>query len=329
MKTAEPHRVLRSANGFDRHRFPNVRRMLFNEPGGSFSQRQLVSPGRRYFLSARAAELVEVHPQVMLYDRLFNHNPNGITVYQVKGEAVCGVEVRPEPTEELVLVYAPEEIPEGIPPKTENVTENYPHPFLPFDLLAGQSLIEERLAAGTHGTGDAIYMGTNPFDVYRGIYLANIKLGAKLAGIKTVLEIGSGLSIISLVISQLMPQTTRVAGIDVDLKLLSHAAQLAKFLERRLGYDVSRLHLHRGDIFSVTGIRVEDFDAVAGWFPLGLDITSDQMIRLFQKLKKDGWVFQMYDDCPLPTNTDNSDKGFRLVEIDAPPPLPINFFQRI
>jgi len=270
----------------------------------------------------------------MLHYRLFNDDANITTLYKSEGKEICGIQTLSEVAEEKVLICSPEEIPDGVPVQVAEVKEQYPHPFLPFDLMAAQNLLEEQLKLTDPATRPtsclgAIYWGANPFDVYRGVYLAKVKLGARLAGIKSVLEIGSGLSIIGHVVTQLMPHLDRVSGIEIDPNLRIIAARLTKFLERRLGYDVSRLRLHQGDIFSTTEIGIGDFDAVAGWFPLGLNITNDQMIVLFRGIKKGAMVFQMYDGCPLPSGRDNSDLGFGSIAIDTPHLVPISFFERI
>jgi len=303
MKTAE---TLRPAYSFDLRAYPNLRRMTDGI-------------GPHCFLTPKAAERVEARPGPLLQHRLHNMFEERAFVYELAGQPICAIQTDGE----KVSICAPEELPDAANPRVVQVTADYPAPFLPFDLARAKAMVESKLSSlGTGyqaaGFPETIYLGSCPFAAYETFHFLtqdSNALASRIKGLKQVLDVGSGLGILSFVISRFLSNDARIVGVEMDEKLIIGAARIRKYLSAKLEYDVHNIEFYCRNVTSLmgSGVRLEDCNAVMGWFPLGFNVSFAELLKIFRELGKGGLVFEMLKMGPL-SGMENPEKvGFREI----------------
>lgn len=328
---------LYQAGALSARRFSDLRRIACAEQGATVA--------RRYFFTARAAENVADHPQVLLFDRIHGHDQGRVVMYeQDGGPLVCKMMGRTDlclgkagtVLEENICVAAPDEKILGEPEMLIPFTEDHPFPLLPFDLALARDLMEQDLKGELLGykSGQypgAIYRSSCPFDVYQTfLWLAGRagELSARIQGLRRIMEVGSGLGCASFILSQFLPQAEEITGAEIDPVLAAHSARLKSYLQRKFNYDLSRVSLRRLDIYQPTA-EIGRYDAVIGWFPMDGDKNGARLLPVLRQLKQGALFFQLYTGCPLSTLEDTPELGFRQIEIRPPHYIAASVFERI
>jgi len=321
---------LRPAATYPIKQFPNLRRMTDAPVTGCLST--------EYNLTPKGARIVEDLPELLLHNLLYNYHEGLVFVYRHGGQNVGAVltqkAINPESLDktfiEQVNICAPEELAPNVDAVRVNLACDYPARFLPFDLNRIKSGIENELAGGGQPYKfakfpESIYFGSCPLSIYQAFhYLTRLsgEASKKMAGIRRVLDIGSGLGIISFIISQLLAKDALIDGIEIN-PVLKRGSEFAKDIILRLGYNVNNVSFREGNILAGASI---DYDALIGWFPLGHDVTNSDLLKVFKKLKKGSLVFEVYCNGPLNYDRDLKEYGFRRVEVDFP--LQVAIFER-
>ena len=305
---------LRSSVQYSQREYPLLRRITDARPS---SNHQI-----EYKLTPAAARVIELKPEILLHNRLYDRKTNILYLYQSSDEPLAAVEMdktlkpREKRLLEEVRIYTPAEMPAA----AANVVElhpAYPVKILPFDLWRLKVAAEKRLAGKNNDYNsaehrDAYYIGSDPFSTYRAFYNLirndNI-LSERLKQVKMTLEIGSGLGTISFLLRQLLPQAI-VHGLELDHRLISWAGKNRSSL-RELGYDVSRVRFFDGDVRNQKRVRIEDYDLVIGWFPLGRNLSDGHLIAILRRLKPGALFFQYLSASPLPLDESTEEFGFR------------------
>ncbi len=244
-------------------------------------------------------------------------------VYELAGRPICAIQTAGERVELL----APEELPEDTAPKIVQVTADYPAPFLPFDLARAKATVESKLSSSerwyrTAGFPETIYLGSCPFAVYETFHFLTQDsngLASRIKGLKQVLDVGSGLGILSFVISRFISNDARIVGVEMDDKLIIGAAGIRQYLSAKLDYDVHNIEFYYRNVTSLmgSGIRLEDCNAMMGFFPLGFNISFAELLKIFQRLGKGGLVFEMFKMGPLSGIENPEQAGFREIRPEA------------
>ena len=228
-------------------------------------------------------------------------------------------------------------MPREAKPVVVQLAQRYPTLFLPFDLDGLTAVAEDALrgsASGykSHEFPKAIYRSSFSFAVYQYFHFLTVypnKLSAKIDGLKSVLEVGTGLGVISFVLSQLLPKA-KISGLEIDQALVDWQYRIRKLLSSVFGYNVSNTKFYRGDILGeIEHVGLGDFDAVIGCFPLGHNVSNRELIAVFQKLKKGALFFHLFSKVPLPPSKESERFGFRKIPIEADPPVMMNVYERI
>jgi hypothetical protein len=122
-------------------------------------------------------------------------------------------------------------------------------------------------------------------------------------------EIGSGLGIISFVVSQFLSKDARVRGLEIDSNLTIKANQAQGTLTGKpFDHDLSKVTIQRRDALRSPDI-INESQALFGWFPIG-GVVDKQVIEAFQALPKGALVFQLF--APTPLSAENAEaNGFR------------------
>jgi len=201
----------------------------------------------------------------------------------------------------------------------------------PSRLSANKQRVEARLAARgsqyiSRQHSEAIYLGIDPHESYSIFQVLSEYMGDRLAGVRRVAEIGSGLSINSFVLSQLLPQVTEVTGLEIDPVLLNNAKAIKRELEIKFGFALSAVKFKRQDVLTAD---LSDYDALVGWFPLASHISDKQLLQVFRQLRPGALLIQLSNLHPLDAAEDNDRKGFRAIMPDYPGYLPAAVFERI
>ncbi len=322
-------RGLRPASQYD---YPKLRRMTAGLPVPNASV--------AFHLTPEAAARIEEHPQILLHHRLYNMDrKKKAFVYWLEGRAVCALETRNFfPLESIgmsspgeVNVFTPEETPDDLPRVNVPIEVEYPAHFLPFDLSFIK--VETERALPTDEDASEIYLGADPFEVYQSFHwLTRFQnsLRPKMLGMRRILEVGSGLGIMSFIISQLLP-VTRVTGVDINSRLVIEATKIRRVLHS-LPYDVSKVGFLSGDIAGLDEpVAVGGYDAVVGFFPLAIEgngVSYAELISVFHRLKKGALVFQLHIEDPLKGSMCES-AGFRKVQFGYYPSFPFHVFERL
>lgn len=301
---------LRPAAAYGKGNYPNLRRMTDG-----------IRPP--YFLTLKAAKQIEAQPVPVLHHRLYDMFEDSVLVYELVGRPICAIQTAGE----RVDLLAPEELPDDANPKVVQVTADYPAPFLPFDLARAKAVVESKLSSlGTGyqaaGFPETIYLGSCPFAAYETFHFLTQDsngLALRIKGLKQVLDVGSGLGILSFVISRFISNDARIVGVEMDEKLTIGAARIRKYLSAKLGYDVHNIEFYCRNVTSLmgSGVRLEDCNAVMGFFPLGFNISFAELLKIFQRLGKGALVFEMLKVGPL-SEIENPEKvGFREIGPEA------------
>lgn len=294
-----------------KYRNPNLRRMTDSASSGSLRV--------QYHLTPEAAKKVVDNPDVLLHHRLFNLGESEIVYSR-------GFRIRVE--EKLGLyhdVYISEDISSGSGVRLDG---SYRAPLLPFDLNTIVTLINERISGDKAGykSSDfpgAIHHTACPFFTYLAIdalFNRAGELAAKLAGVQKILEVGSGLSVISFILSQLT-NIREIHGVDIDNVLVDYAdVNMRRVLQNKFGYDLSNVGFTVGDITMNNGVRIEDYDALIGWYPLG--VSDKLLLSVFRRLRPGAMVLQLFGGGPVQDGV----RGFNRIDVEE---APVAVFERV
>lgn len=302
---------------------------------------------QNYYLTPAAAQTVEKYPQILLHYRLYHRDKDKKVCFYPMGEGqpLCAVQTQGSLSKEgpvdNVYILAPEEVPKIKGYREIELASHYPSPFLPFDLgrlifkaeyLLGRERGAQDYKSGNHS--ESIYYSSPPFFIYQIFhfltYYLKDSLHSKILSIRRILEVGSGLGVISFIVSQFLSQAEEVAGVEIDQNSVNRAYSIRKGLSFQ-GYDVSKTRFYRDDILNLQSpnVKIENYDALIGWFPLAHNFPYDKLIEILKRMKKGGLFFQvLYSDCPFSTKKNNEAKGFRQIKIKADF-FPCYIFERI
>jgi hypothetical protein len=314
--------------------YPALRRMAAPLPPPNFSVDIKLTP--------EAAERLNKHPEVLLHHRLYNMASLGRDfLYKVGEDAVCVVQTVDffdlgslgKPSRGEVLVFAPGEKEEGKQIEEVTLGVDYPSFLLPFDLTMMKAIMEigprpplPRILRGDQS--EVIYLGACPFEVYRAFHQLtrfSSDLQAKMQGLHRVVEVGSGLGVMSFVASCLLPRA-EVRAVELDTTLIMQSGQIKSFLGKN-GFKFPNVVLRRGDISDRTVAEIETADALMGFFPLTQG-EDGWVVEVFQRLPKGALVFQLHHEQPL--TADNAlQLGFKKIESLTYPEFPFYVFERI
>ena len=294
---------------------------------------------KEYFLTTAAARVIERWPEILLHHQLYDRDKR-IVQYNWRGRpaAVFLTEER-SPREAgfykvTVKIYVPSETPSGEKPVIVDLQTDYPARLLPFDLCRTKFLTErllsnQRLGYQSDRHEEALYLGTNPFATYHTFHFLtrlDNTLRDRLAGVKNVLEIGSGLGLVSFTLAQFLTDA-RIHGVEIDQVLVNWSGKVKGTLQEVLGYDLSRVSFFEDDVLDLKKVRLQDYDLVIGWFPLSREMDDRQLISVLQELRPGALVCQLFSASPLPLEGGTEHLGFRRLR--AGKRLPYNFFERI
>lgn len=314
----------------------NLRRMTdaeFRAPG-------IIS--REYWLSPKAAELARNYPEAILHNRLYDREEAGIVLYEKEDLPVCGIETRSSwdmeersGIERVTVRAADECAGEKIGARVK-LFDQYPSLFLPFDLRMVLSLVEKELKGGAQEYKSdefpaSIYRGSDPFDVYQSFQILVRHIRGKLAGIDNIVEIGSGLSTISFIMSLFLSKRCRITSFDHDPLLIIKALQIRKIMEKKYGYDFRAVSFKRMDMFSGEARKLmRRQDAAIGWFPISHRSSDPEVLSLLREMPEGAYFFQMYSTGrPLSILEDNRADGFEEVKVNSPEFFPMTVFRRV
>ncbi len=325
------------AQELSQNMFPALRRMTGAPATGCSS--------REYFLTASAAKTIERNPQILLHQRLYDKDERTVYLYQEQGRDLCAItletRVKPgsigSPFTEKVMIAAPEELNGKAEMKKVGLKENYPSLFLPYDLDRARADVEAELRGTASGYRspdfpNAIYFGSDPFVTYHAFhYLTSHPnpLTGRIAELKHVIDLGSGLGLISFVLSQFLTNDARASGIEFNPALVGWAYRVRKYLQNKLHHDVGRTRFYEGDIRTGhVNARIEDADALIGWFPMNHELSERDLASLFSRMRTGGMVFQLFSQGPLADEETARAFGFREIEIDPEAALPVSIYEK-
>lgn len=315
---------VQASTSFPKSRYPSLWRIANAPPTGYF----LIN----YRLSQKAAAIIEKHPEILLHFRLYGIKFNKPYVCQIGEEKLLVKSEKNEveksaPVYNITIVTAEDaEVEKG---NVEcNISGLWRAPLLPFDIDRIRfALQQEQMGQGTWGVNHALNYTADPFDVYRAMheYVGQAAAhGIHFAEIREVLEVGSGLGAISLIVSQFLPEAN-ILGVDIDSGLLVSAARLKSQLERDNKYTFPKVKMRRANVFDLRAEEVAKVDLLTGWFPLADNIPDSTMITLFQRLRRGALVLQL-ENYPLPPDRDNEANGFQKLNTAL---APFHIFRRI
>lgn len=282
---------------------------------------------RRYFVTPGAADALENDPQVLLYNRLNDRTEGRAFVYRVNGRPVCAILTQTSRCViENVQISTPGEITDGIPRVSVEFKENYVAPFLPYDLDLVKTSFENELKGRELGYRSeahpqAICMGSNPFDIYGALHLFSKYQGKMLARIRRMVEVGAWLATMSFLISQYLSRSAKVIAADIDPRSTDKAEKMGRVMQRKFGYDLSRVKHRTLDVFDRRKINFRDFDAAMGWFPIARGISDETQLELLRELGPGALFFHFCNGHPLSVHEDKIDniaRGFREVAYHSP-----------
>lgn len=278
----------------------------------------------RYFLTGKAAENLKAHPEVLLHNRLYDRNEERNLTYSLNGEDLLSIRMRSElrigdskkPFLENVFISSPEENPFNESYEKAEITPPYPSPLLPFDINSIRYVMESQIfAKGGHYTSadapGALYLSSCPFATYQSLHhLVGLpgEISERIRDIRQAVEIGSGLGIISFVVSRFLARDARIRGLEIDSNLAGLANQAQGYLTDRFKHDLSGVTIQKRDALRSQDI-ISESQALFGWFPIG-GVADEQVIEAFRALPKGALVFQLF--APTPLSAENAGtSGFR------------------
>ncbi|HTY12566.1 MAG TPA: class I SAM-dependent methyltransferase [Candidatus Omnitrophota bacterium] len=315
---------------------PNLNRMTGAPSTGCVS--------REYWLTDAGARAIEQNPQALLHNRLYDLKENTVYLYSSGGRDICAITTETSvklgsldsPFIDRVRVASPEEIEDGVLPESVELHHRYPSIFLPYDLDRIKADVETELRNGQAGYRSrtfphAIYFGSDPFFTYQVFhYLTTVTnpLSDRISGLKHVIDLGSGLGIISFALSQFISSGARMSGIEFDPLLVSWSYRIRQYLQNRLGHEVGPTRFYQGDIRAGhDNARIEEADAVIGWFPMNHAIKDEELASIFARLRPGGLVFQLNCSGPLVYEDIALRYGFRKLETEAC--LPVTIYEKL
>jgi len=279
----------------------------------------------RYFLTEKAAETLNAHPEILLHNRLHERNEERNITYALNGEDLLSIRMRSElrmgnskkPFLENVFISAPQENPFSEIYEKAELTPPYPSPLLPFDINSIRFVMETQIfEKGGHYTSadapGALYLSSCPFATYQGLqHLTGLpgEIAQRIRDIRQAVEIGSGLGIISFVVSQFLAKGARIRGLEIDSNLTIKANQAQGTLKGKpFDHDLSKVTIQKRDALRSPDI-ISESQALFGWFPIG-GVADEQVIEAFRALPKGALVFQLF--APTPLSAENAGtSGFR------------------
>lgn len=338
--------ALKPASKFSPDRCPRLRRMTDAPPTGAYSI--------NYFFTPKAAAIIEENPEILLHTRLYRREERVFSLYERGDRAICAVLVQlrtlpfspqfkllplfPMSLIDNIIAFAPEELPEHLGPRKVQLADEYPAPFLPFDLDRIKRGIERRIAIGdpnedgryaSRENPSTIFVSSCPFAVYQTFYyLTHYRkvLASKIAGIRQMLDVGGGLGIVSFIISQLLPHA-QVRSIEIDQKLVDCQHEMKDELGK-LDYSFRNAVFTLDNILFLKGCKIEDFDAAIGWFPISASVPNDRFVEVFQRMKRGALLFLLFKGRLFPQETAET-FGFRHIPIESEFPLPVTIYERV
>ena len=198
-------------------------------------------------------------------------------------------------------------------------------------LTALKKRAEARLTEGndkyiSRQYSDAIYVGSEPKESYFIFSTLAEYMGEKLATIRRIGGIGSGLYVNEFILARLFPQVKEIDGMEIDPVLVKCAKGIKRELETVSGCDLSAVKFQSRDVLKAD---LSGYDALVGWFPLASHISDKQLLRVFRQLRPGTLLIQMSNWHPLSVAEDNERKGFREIHPAYPGYLPAAVYERL
>lgn len=294
-------------------------------PASTSVARVTLGPRVEYSFSPDAAELLGSDQDVLIHHRLFNIDVEGVAhKYEVdgRGELVIYSEMElpdnPRPGRggdigrNNVVIVTPEEVREEVELYSVSNINVFPeNKLLPFDIERLVAIFEAMIGLGyrskTHP--EAIIKNIDPLNIYKSMFLLSQK-NPELFMRNNVLDLGSGLGIVSFIISYFMKNGVRVLGADFDKNMVIHSERFRRMLMGQFGYSFLRNVSFR--LANVLEMDVSGFDALAcSWFPITHGIPDHVFVEKYRELPEGALVFQFLSCAPVTRESE----GFVPVEI--------------